>query len=53
MEIKDEQLTEALENLYNKMLENTVDLDPDIAKIMSDNFWEMMTNEGFDKQEEM
>lgn len=53
MEVTDEQLKEALNNLYKNMLDNTVDPDPEISKIMSEDFWEMMTNEGFDKQEEV
>lgn len=33
---------EILENFAKKLIDNQVQLDPDIAKVLNENFWDMI-----------
>lgn len=37
-----DDLAKALKDFYNKLLVNTLDLDPEISKIVNDNFWDLV-----------
>lgn len=37
-----EQLYEELMKVYNKMLSETIPLDPEFEKVLYDNFWDLI-----------
>lgn len=38
----DTEKKEILDNFLNKLLENAEELDPEIAKVVNDHFWELV-----------